>query len=88
MQSLTFKQLYDLPVVVDLMTAARVLGIGRTKAYRLAHDGQFPVRLIRPGLSYLVPTADLLRLLGITPPEAGTVMTTGVHTTTPREPGG
>jgi predicted DNA-binding transcriptional regulator AlpA len=50
MRSLTFDQLYALPAVVDLMTAARALGIGRTKAYRLAHDGQFPVRLIRPGL--------------------------------------
>lgn len=73
MQSLTFKQLYDLPAVVDLMTAARALGIGRTKAYRLAHDGQFPVRIIRPGLSYHVPTAELLKVLGITvsPPPSG-----------------
>lgn len=68
MRSLTFEQLYALPAVVDLMTAARALGIGRTKAYRLAHDGQFPVRLIRPGLSYHVPTADLLKVLGITIP--------------------
>jgi hypothetical protein len=68
MRSLTFEQLYSLPAVVDLMTAARALGIGRTKAYRLAHDGQFPVRLIRPGLSYHVPTADLLKVLGITIP--------------------
>jgi hypothetical protein len=67
MQSLTFEQLYTLPAVVDLMTAARALGIGRTKAYRLAHNGQFPVRLIRPGLSYHVPTAELLKVLGITP---------------------
>jgi hypothetical protein len=74
MRSLTFEQLYNLPAVVDLMTAARALGIGRTKAYRLAHDGQFPVRLIRPGLSYHVPTADLLKVLGITltPPPTST----------------
>jgi hypothetical protein len=74
MRSLTFEQLYALPAVVDLMTAARALGIGRTKAYRLAHDGQFPVRLIRPGLSYHVPTADLFRVLGITltPPPTST----------------
>ncbi len=37
------------------MNAARALGIGRTKAYQLAHDGQFPVRLMHPGLSYHVP---------------------------------
>jgi excisionase family DNA binding protein len=67
METLTFDQLYALPTVVDLMTAARALGIGRTKAYRLAHDGQFPVRIIRVGTHYHIPTADLLKILGLTP---------------------
>lgn len=67
MQPLTFDQLYALPTVVDLMTAARALGIGRTKAYQLAHADQFPCRIIRVGTNYHVPTADLLRLLGVTP---------------------
>lgn len=44
-----------LPTVVDLMTAARALGIGRTKAYQLAHDGQFPCRIIRVGTNYNIP---------------------------------
>lgn len=42
MQPLTFDQLYALPIVVDLMTAARALGIGRSKAYQLASAGSFP----------------------------------------------
>lgn len=67
MDSLTFDQLYNLPTVVDLMTAARALGIGRSKAYQLARDGQFPVRIIRVGTHYHVPTAELLRVLGATP---------------------
>lgn len=67
MDPLTFDQLYTLPTVVDLMTAARALGIGRTKAYQLAHDGQFPCRIIRVGTSYHVPTAELLKVLGATP---------------------
>ena len=67
MQPLTFDQLHALPTVVDLMTAARALGIGRTKAYQLAHTGQFPCRIIRVGTNYNVPTADLLRVLGVTP---------------------
>jgi hypothetical protein len=49
------------------MTAARALGIGRTKAYQLAHTDQFPVRIIRIGTNYHIPTADLLRILGVTP---------------------
>lgn len=67
MQSLTFDELYALPSVVDLMTAARALGIGRTRAYRLAHDDQFPVRIIRIGTNYHIPTADLLKVLGAAP---------------------
>jgi hypothetical protein len=67
MQPLTFGELHALPTVVDLMTAARALGIGRTKAYHLAHADQFPCRIIRVGTNYHIPTADLLRLLGVTP---------------------
>lgn len=67
MDSLTFDQLYNLPTVVDLMTAARALGIGRSEAYRLARDGQFPCRLLRVGTHYHIPTAELLKVLGATP---------------------
>jgi excisionase family DNA binding protein len=64
LQPLTFDQLHALPTVVDFMTAARALGIGRSKAYQLAHDGQFPCRIIHIGTHYNIPTADLLQLLG------------------------
>lgn len=85
MQPLTFDQLHALPTVVDLMTAARALGIGRTKAYHLANTGEFPCRIIRVGKSYHVPTAELLTLLGLTPtlhadpasPVVNTAPTTG-----------
>lgn len=65
MQPLTRDQLHALPVVVNLMTAACALGLGRTKAYQLAQCGQFPCRIIRVGRNYHVPTADLLELLGV-----------------------
>ncbi len=65
MQPLTRDQLRSLPSVVNLMTAACALGIGRTKAYQLAQCGQFPCRVLRVGRSYHVPTAGLLELLGI-----------------------
>jgi len=41
---------------VDLMTAARALGLGRTKAYELARRDQFPCRVIRIGDTYRIPT--------------------------------
>jgi len=62
---LTISQLASLPVTVDLMTAAKVLGIGRTKAYELARHGAFPCLVIRVGDLYRVSTSDLLRMLGV-----------------------
>lgn len=54
-----------LPPALDIPEAARLLNIGRTLAYELAKRGEFPVRLLRLGNRYRVPTADLLALLGI-----------------------
>ena len=54
-----------LPTVVDLLAAARALGIGRTTAYGLARNGEFPCPVIRVGGTYRVPTAGLLSLLGL-----------------------
>lgn len=55
--------LSSLPPILDLLAAARLLGIGRTTAYKLAREGAFPVPLIRIGASYKVPTAPLRALL-------------------------
>lgn len=62
----TLEELNSLPPTIDLMTAARMLGIGRTKAYELARQGEFPCHVIRIGEQYRVSTADLLRLLRAT----------------------
>lgn len=56
-----------LPPALDLVTAAKALGIGRTTAYSLARRDEFPCRLIKVGSQYKVPTAELLRLLGLAP---------------------
>jgi predicted DNA-binding transcriptional regulator AlpA len=63
MTGLTVADLDSLPPAIDLVTAARVLGIGRTTAYQLARRGQFPCRVIRVGGLYRVATPDLIRLL-------------------------
>jgi hypothetical protein len=49
--------------VVDLTTAAAMLGIGRTLAYRLVRTGQWPTPLIRVGRLIKVPTQPLMDLL-------------------------
>lgn len=50
----TIAQLRAAPTI-DLMTAARALGLGRTKAYDLARRQQFPCRVLRIGDTYRVP---------------------------------
>lgn len=64
---MTQDELLALPPAVDVPTAARALGISRTTAYHLARRGEFPVPLLRLGVQYRVPTAELLRVLGHRP---------------------
>lgn len=63
MQALKYKDLAELPSVVDITTAARALGLSRTYAYQLAKQDQFPCKVIRIGTCYRVPTAALLAIL-------------------------
>lgn len=64
-RGMTLAEVAALPAVVDLMTAARALGIRRTTAYALARNGSFPCPVFRAGVSYRVPTSGVLRLLGL-----------------------
>lgn len=66
-EGLTRAELLALPVTVDVGTAARALGLGRSTAYELARCGDFPCRVLRIRSTYRVPTAELLRDLGIEP---------------------
>ncbi|WP_018564529.1 helix-turn-helix domain-containing protein [Streptomyces sp. PsTaAH-124] len=64
-RQLGFTEIFELPVTVDLRTAARALGICRGTAYRLVYEGTFPCSIMRVGRQYRIPTAELMRLLGI-----------------------
>ncbi|MFE7803984.1 hypothetical protein ACFU51_04820 [Streptomyces sp. NPDC057430] len=64
---LTRAELLALPVTVDVETAGRAFGLGRTTAYALAKANAFPCELVRAGRAYRVITADLLRVLHIAP---------------------
>jgi hypothetical protein len=63
------EELRALPTVVDLLTAAAALDIGRTAAYELVRTGQWPTPVIRVGTRIKVPTAPLLELLGLSTEE-------------------
>ena len=57
-----------LPVVLDVPSAGRLLGIGRTRAYRLAASGGFPCPVLRVGGTWRVPTVGVLAVLGLSVP--------------------
>jgi excisionase family DNA binding protein len=52
-----------LPAVLDLVQAAALLGVGRTTAYKLVHDGEWPTPVLRLGRLIKIPTQPLLDLL-------------------------
>lgn len=63
--TMTDDQLRALPPVVDVPTAAAVLGVGRTAAYELIRTGSWPTPTLRLGKLIRVPTAPLLELVGV-----------------------
>ncbi|MFD5724690.1 DNA-binding protein [Streptomyces sp. NPDC058368] len=65
--AMTRDELLALPASVDIVTAGRAFGIGRTTAYSLARSGKFPCQVIRAGKAYRAITADLHRVLHIAP---------------------
>lgn len=60
---LTEDELRHLPPVIDVPTAAAVLGISRSAAYQLIRAGQWPTPTLRLGRLIRIPTAPLLDLL-------------------------
>ena len=62
--TMTATEVRSLPAVVDVVTAAEVLGIGRTVAYELVRTDRFPTPVIRVGHQIKIPTAYLIDLLG------------------------
>ena len=60
---MTHIELAQLPPLVDLPTAASVLGIGRGLAYELVRTGAWPTPVVRMGKLIRIPTACLRRVL-------------------------
>jgi hypothetical protein len=85
MSAMDESELLSLPLTVDIETAGRAIGIGRSKSYQLAAAGDFPVRVLQVGRRYRVVRADLLELLGIAPPkrEAAPRQGNGSHASAP-----
>lgn len=68
----TRQRILALGATTDLATAAAILGISRSAAYKLAARDAFPVPLFRAGAYYRVPTAPILRKLHLESPPVST----------------
>jgi hypothetical protein len=66
-QPMTEAELLALPPAVDLVTAGRAFGIGRTKAFELARAGAFPVKVLQVGQKFRVPKTAILEALDVKP---------------------
>lgn len=73
-------ELDELPPVLDVPTAAKVLGIGRSLAYELVRRGEWPTTVLHVGKLIKIPTEPLVRLLGAGP-EPGSDAGPGVSAT-------
>ncbi len=61
----TLGEVSSLPLILDPVTAGRLLGMSRSSTYRHLQAGTFPVPARRVGRSWQIPTAGILAHLGI-----------------------
>jgi predicted DNA-binding transcriptional regulator AlpA len=57
------EDLLELPPVIDVPTAGRILGVGRSCAYELVRSGQWPTPVLHLGRLIRIPTAPLIELV-------------------------
>jgi predicted DNA-binding transcriptional regulator AlpA len=62
--TMTRDELATLPALLDVPTAAKVLGIGRSLAYDLVRRGEWPTTVLHIGKLIKIPSAPLLALIG------------------------
>ena len=71
-QPLSKAELLELPPVINLATLGRALGLSEPVVRERARKDEFAalgIRVLHLGAQYRVPTADVLRFLGIEAPE-------------------
>ena len=62
---MTVTQAQQVPPVVDVPTAAAMLGIGRTAAYELIRLGRWPTPVLRLGKLIRIPSSPILELIQV-----------------------
>lgn len=69
-EAMSRDELMLLPAVVRVEDAGRALGFGRQHSYNLVRQGLFPVPVLKLGNRYKIPTAPLLKYLGVEPAQS------------------
>jgi hypothetical protein len=70
-QPLSKAELLELPPVINLATLGRALGLSEPVVRERARRNEFAalgIRVLQLGAQYRVPTADVLRFLGVDSP--------------------
>ena len=62
--AMTDAELRRLPPMVEFLTAATALGIGRSRAYEI-RDTEFPIPVVQRGRFYFCRRSELLAELGV-----------------------
>jgi hypothetical protein len=60
----TVEAVRALGLTTDVVTAGKILGLGRNASYDLARKGGFPFPVLRLGARYVVAVPHLLEALG------------------------
>jgi hypothetical protein len=71
-QPLSKAELLELPPVINLATLGKALGLSEPVVRERARRNEFAalgIRVLQLGAQYRVPTADVLRFLGIDSPQ-------------------
>jgi hypothetical protein len=74
-QPLSKAELLELPPVINLATLGKALGLSEPVVRERARRNEFAalgIRVLQLGAQYRVPTADVLRFLGIDGPQPRT----------------
>ncbi|MCF7552205.1 hypothetical protein [Pseudonocardia sp. WMMC193] len=72
---MTMDELLALPPAIDIPTAGQALGVSRGRAYQMAKNGEWPfedIPILKLGKRFKIPTAALLKYLGVEPHNGNT----------------
>jgi predicted DNA-binding transcriptional regulator AlpA len=64
-RSMSVDRAREVPPVIDVATAAAMLGIGKSAAYELIRTGEWPTPVLHLGKSIRIPSRPVLELIHV-----------------------